>query len=143
MIAGIAVALYGGTVLAQQSIDTMSSGVANDDFRNNLAVSASGFVCQHLRECDSAQFRVILVHRLGQPPAGEMSRGDDGYSVCGVVNAKNGFGGYSGDTRYVFATAVWKHVSDALPDHGVWFMVDKATDDGTSDFNKVWQAYCW
>lgn len=47
-------------------------------------------VRQQLRDPDSAQFRDIKI-----------GTGDDAHFVCGYVNAKNGFGGYIGFTRFM------------------------------------------
>lgn len=49
-----------------------------------------------------------------------------GYVVyCGAVNAKNGFGGYTGDQLFI-----------AMPDVGAQL------DDGSRSFRKVWKAAC-
>jgi len=49
--------------------------------------------------------------------------GKDG-AVCGLVNAKNSFGGYAGDARYVSISGI------------------SAVDDGSSTFKQKWEKYC-
>jgi len=39
-----------------------------------------------LRDADSAKFNIVAVK---------------GYAVCGLVNARNGFGGYTGPVRFI------------------------------------------
>ncbi|GGC04228.1 hypothetical protein GCM10007171_21600 [Dickeya fangzhongdai] len=45
-------------------------------------------------------------------------------SICGLVNAKNSFGAYTGNVRYLYAVGV------------------SYIDDGSSDFQNAWDKYC-
>lgn len=53
----------------------------------------------------------------------EVKIGKDG-SVCGTVNAKNSFGAYSGDSRYVSSGG------------------NAVIDDGSQEFSNVWDSQC-
>ena len=46
-------------------------------------------------------------------------------AICGHVNAKNSFGGYAGDSRYIFSVNF------------------SAIDEGTTSFNKEWERQCY
>jgi hypothetical protein len=72
---------------------------------------AKDAILEVLKDPKSAQFSDIT-HR----------RGDR--AVCGRVNAKNGFGGYTGPTRFI--------VLDGQP----------VVDDGGDDFGRQWASAC-
>lgn len=120
--------------------------------REMSAAYALKAVCSKLRDCDSAKFTVTLVHRLGTPGTGHVRDANGGYSVCGTVNAKNGFGGYAGAERFVFVTFV-KRMDDINPswilDDGTWAVIDTTSDDDDDVynhegmFNRQWKDYCW
>ena len=59
-----------------------------------MIVLAEDAVRKKLREPDSAQFRAVSTH---------IAPSKKGLMVCGEVNAKNGFGGYTGYMRFVAA----------------------------------------
>jgi hypothetical protein len=67
------------------------------DFKENVETQLRLLVRHVLRDQDSAHINetTLYVSNLG---ADGLS---GGYTLCGTVNAKNGFGGYVGDTRFV------------------------------------------
>ena len=73
-------------------------------------------VKERLKDPASAQFRSVYFHRGSQNIP----------MTCGEVNSKNGFGGYSGFTKFVSAGS---------PD--ITFLASEV-----SDFDTVWQSYC-
>jgi hypothetical protein len=138
----------------QDQFESVQPGL--DDTRRTAASVAIFKVCQFLRDCETAKFRVLLVHRLGTPKDGSIRDDEEnGYSVCGQVNAKNAFGGYTGWTSFILATAKWA-------DHDWWnpkqldssesMLVveqeikhgdDNALDDPTEVMKHDWQKFCW
>jgi hypothetical protein len=58
----------------------------------NYIAATQDYVRDRLRDADGAKFRKMYVSRAAGPPM-----------VCGEVNAKNGFGGYSGWQRFIAA----------------------------------------
>lgn len=72
-------------------------------------------VRERLKDPESARFSE---HRLGRNNAS-----------CGVVNAKNAFGGYVGARRYVVVTAV-----------STWVYIDDGAD--RSLFESAWEKHC-
>jgi hypothetical protein len=71
-----------------------------------------------LRDPGSAQYRDVGVY---SPPAAK------GFvAFCGHVNAKNGFGGYSGSERFISAPGV-----------GAWLQ-----DSSGPKFASVWREFC-
>ncbi|MBT2132708.1 hypothetical protein KK137_00040 [Croceibacterium sp. LX-88] len=72
-----------------------------------------------LRDPDSAQFREVHFYSGGKAPV-----------ACGEVNAKNGFGGYTGYERFVAAGNV----------DGLAFLASDLTS--SSEMDKVWETMC-
>jgi hypothetical protein len=72
---------------------------ANNDWRTSRAFSqdvVEAAVRRQLRDPQSAIFRDLSAtndRKIGQSPAGLV--------VCGYVNAKNGFGGYTGEKPFI------------------------------------------
>jgi hypothetical protein len=71
-----------------------------------------------LRDPDSATYDDVRAHLISKP--GE----DANYAFCGYVNAKNGFGGYSGKQRFVANPLI------------------VVLEQGTRDFEKIWTMAC-
>lgn len=71
-----------------------------------------------LRDPHSAEYSNVRAHLISK--AGEQPN----YSFCGTVNAKNGFGGYSGSQRFVANPLI------------------AIVEDGTPDFDQVWAMSC-
>ena len=67
-----------------------------------------------LRDPESAKYQEVYAHSFG----------DSAYVFCGRVNAKNGFGGYTGVERFVAASTV------------------VALERSMIAFNEIWQMYC-
>lgn len=74
-------------------------------------ITAKNAVTERMKDPDSVRFGEV-VNRSG--------------TVCGYVNAKNSFGGYTGDTAFIFETS-----SKDLLLHGQ-----------TKNFDKVWNDKC-
>jgi hypothetical protein len=77
------------------------------EFRNQVEVVLKMNLRQSLKDPDSANFTDVVLYRD--------QIGDDDlaghYSLCGQVNAKNGFGGYSGPQGFV-SSALFKKGND-------------------------------
>ena len=82
-----------------------------------LMVLAQEAVEAKLKDPDSADFRDIKVHHVGTKTA-----------VCGEVNAKNGFGGYTGFERFISAGAKELTFLESQMKAG--------------EMNKAWDMFC-
>lgn len=67
--------------------------LSNGRTAGDMEVDARVAVRDKLRDPDSAQFGTIVVR----------DKPEFGVVVCGMVNTKNGFGGYSGEQPFIFA----------------------------------------
>lgn len=76
-------------------------------------VAAKAGMKAALREPGSAKYQDVQAYPLG-----------DGYVFCGKVNAKNGFGGFTGFERFVVAGSV------------------VATESQVADFPTLWAKAC-
>jgi hypothetical protein len=86
----------GGTSAGGSAIDTSHAQSEAIDECQNLAKKA-------LKDPDSARFDGWTASDASGPPAGvtvNLSAGDSYYLATGMVNAKNGFGGYDGYEPY-------------------------------------------
>lgn len=72
--------------------------------------SAEYSVKKLLKDSSSAQFSGAKIGKQG--------------AVCGYVNAKNSFGAYAGDSRYISISG------------------NSQIDDGSDDFAKSWDSFC-
>jgi len=75
-----------------------------------------------LRDSDSAKYRDVQAYEM-------TGSGRTGYVFCGKVNAKNGFGGYSGAMRFVAGPG----------------LATIETDEGGQEamaFEIIWKAAC-
>lgn len=79
----------------------------------NYQVGAKDAMTASLKDPASAKYQDVMAHRY-----------QSGYVFCGAVNAKNGFGGYMGFTRFV-----------ALPGMAV-------LESGTKDFEAFSSVAC-
>jgi predicted small lipoprotein YifL len=84
-----------------------SAHLSPADIQASVVDTCQGSVKKQLKDPDSAKFdswKAWQVTAAGStPPAGmsfNPSAGDKYYSSVGMVNAKNGFGGYAGDEPY-------------------------------------------
>lgn len=77
-------------------------------------------VRETLKDPDSARFGPIAMHKVAVPNKGDLDVG------CGTVNAKNSFGGYVGDKRFI----AYPKASIAL------------IDDGSVGFAGMWSHSC-
>lgn len=77
----------------------------------NYILNAREHIKEKLKDPSSAKFSGEFVGRNG--------------SVCGYVNAKNSFGGYTGESRYIFSVSF------------------SAIDEGITSFNKEWERQCY
>ena len=66
---------------------------------------------------------ILVKSRLRDPSSAEFKHVN---SSCGYVNSKNGFGGMSGDKKFIVAK-----------DNSVGFR-----DDNSEEFDKAWRKYC-
>ena len=82
---------------------------SKNDFYKRYKAKES--VKSQLKDSDSAKF------------SGEFN--GRGGAICGYVNAKNSFGGYSGNVRYVSYNGV------------------SAIDNNKDDFSELWSKYCY
>lgn len=99
----------------------------------DLAISS---VTKQLKDPDSARFSDVRL---------KISEDGSAFNVCGQVNAKNSFGAYSGDARFVVAGykneqnneyAIYSSKVDSSPS-------SPDTDGNGTIFEKMyWNAYC-
>ncbi len=103
--------------VANTSSEEKSTSKINEDL---LVVYAQDAVREKLKDPASAKFRNLFVHK---------ARLEDKEIpvVCGEVNAKNAFGGYSGFQYFVSA---W-----GLPE---WTFLEEQIED----FYKLWNSLC-
>ncbi|WP_323117311.1 hypothetical protein [Klebsiella variicola] len=82
-----------------------------DQQKLNNILNAREQIKSSLKDPSSAKFSGEFIGKNG--------------AICGYVNAKNSFGGYTGETRYIFS----EHFS--------------AIDEGNDSFNKEWGRECY
>lgn len=93
-----------------------SSKVAND---TGYIIVAREHVASKLKDPDSARFDGLYVSRkIGTPV------------VCGTVNAKNSFGGYSGKVRFISGG------------DGIATQIENSGEMSLSEFEKAWVGAC-
>jgi hypothetical protein len=83
------------TTLLGLLLATACSGppkLSNGETELHMKTAAKLAVQERLRDPGSARFDAIAVH----------DRGGGKVVVCGLVNSKNGFGGYAGDTPFLY-----------------------------------------
>lgn len=80
-----------------------------------FAEQAKDAIKGRLKDPESAQFMNVKVYRSAVP------------AVCGEVNAKNGFGGYTGYKRFVSNTLTTVLEDDMAP----------------GEMDKLWQQTCY
>lgn len=85
----------------------------NTDTSSSLVEIGQSAVLKTLKDPDSAKF-------------GYAYQGKDKFTLCGAVNAKNGYGGYTGETRFIYS----------LGNSNVTF------DDGNQEFSETWISMC-
>ncbi|EPZ7023491.1 hypothetical protein ACUNEO_20635 [Serratia sp. IR-2025] len=85
----------------------------NTDTSTSLVEIGQSAVLKNLKDPDSAKF-------------GYSYQGKDKFTLCGTVNAKNGYGGYTGETRFIYS----------LEKGSLTF------DDGNSEFSESWLNMC-
>ncbi|MGQ7808128.1 hypothetical protein ACUN3I_21240 [Hafnia alvei] len=102
---------YAERLQSEALIDAAKQEKRSQDERRIIAVSnAEASVKSNLKDPSSAKFSIGRV-------------GKDGF-VCGTVNAKNSFGAYSGNSRYVSSGG------------------KAAIDDGSQEFSRLWNSKC-
>lgn len=108
----------GGSDQAAQSATEDGANEAPDrSTQHNIVIMSRDGVRARLRDPDSAEFRNV----------GYYSGGPEGAAVCGEVNAKNGFGGFTGFERFV-----------AMGPETAFLESEVAT----SEFATVWDTLC-
>lgn len=105
----------GKALLAVMVIMIAASGASAATNEVSWMARGQDAVKLKLRDPDSAQFRNVKMGGRADLPL-----------VCGEVNSKNGFGGYTGFQRFV---------SGGRPD--ITFL-----ESDVADFIKVWATYC-
>ena len=73
-------------------------------------------ITKRMKDPESVQFRDVFVSRKSGAPL-----------VCGLINGKNGFGGYSGFQRFISGGKVLNILE---------------TDMATGEMDKSWQEFC-
>ncbi len=102
--------------------DDEDSSTATDDgaydrtTQHNVVIASRDGVRARLRDPDSAEFRNVGFYSGGESPA-----------VCGEVNAKNAFGGYTGYERFI-----------ALGEQTAFL----ASDAAPAEFADAWNKLC-
>ncbi len=114
-VARIATGREGEALAAQtKAADMLAKAGSRDDPARKAA--AEHAVLKHLKDPGSASFRGLFVSWLSGGPI-----------VCGYVNAKNSFGGYTGFTRFVAAGSDTAFLE---------------SDMGAGEMEKTWAKFC-
>ncbi|WP_156400399.1 hypothetical protein [Caulobacter sp. Root655] len=108
----------------------------------NFIWAAKDAAKAQLKDPPSARFPIepYVVRTRG---TGESAKYDQ-VAACGIIDGKNGFGGYSGGTRFV----AWTFVEPgAEPDRSVVVNFDdsprSSSSDGPSPYDEfIWNKYC-
>lgn len=85
----------------------------NTNISSSLVEIGQLAVLKSLKDPDSAKF-------------GYSYQGKDRFTLCGTVNAKNGYGGYTGETRFIYSLENGQLVFD----------------DGNGEFSESWVSMC-
>ncbi|EKQ7193190.1 hypothetical protein OGU21_15100 [Klebsiella oxytoca] len=96
-----------------------------DDMKNEITRKAKEEERQQLNDILNAREHIKV--KLKDPSSAKFSGefiGGNG-AICGYVNAKNSFGGYTGESRYIFSVNF------------------SAIDEGITSFNKEWERQCY
>lgn len=93
---------------AKEKAKIFDRSVEMDKFKQTTSAEES--VKKLLKDSSSAKFSGASIGKQG--------------AVCGYVNAKNSFGAYAGDSRYISISGISK------------------IDDGSDDFAKSWESTC-
>ncbi len=115
MIRVLQVTIFSLTVL-------LASCDSKDDPLIDSQVKAEQKMKDTLRDPGSAKYSNVQAFRM-------VGKGPETYVFCGEVNAKNGFGGFTGNTRFV-----------AGP--GLATMEPAEQGDDGAAFELIWQALC-
>lgn len=81
-----------------------------------LQVAAKDAMKASLKDPDSAKYRNVFAHPVAKNPGA--------YAFCGQVNAKNGFGGYTGYERFIAGPGI------------------AVTETSMKDFDIAWSQLC-
>lgn len=101
--------------MAEKEREAAASRDQLSNQKYNMLAAAEGAIKEALKDPDSAVFRNESVHRNGK-----------NLIVCGEVNSRNGFGGFSG----------FKHFVSMGTDTTTFL------EDQTRGFGKVWNSFC-
>ena len=96
-----------------------------DEMKNEVTRKSKEEDQQQLNDILNA--REHIKGRLKDPSSAKFSGEFIGKNdaICGHINAKNSFGGYTGESRYIFSVNF------------------SAIDEGTTSFNKEWERQCY
>lgn len=98
---------------------------------SDAEIHAKNRVAKHLKDPDSAQFSGVEFHAYENSESSRLT----GY-VCGSVNAKNSYGGYGGDIRFIVDVEVWNNGRSSKTSE---LLMDDADLDA---FKEAWRARC-
>ena len=120
------IVLLGVVVVGAFNLIPSCSSAGTDKTQNRaqdpffVAVAAEDNLKAELKDPGSADFRGRFVSRVT----------DEGLALCGEVNSKNSFGGYTGFRRFV-----------AGPFKGQPVAIENENAD-QKEFSKIWEAIC-
>jgi hypothetical protein len=117
----IALIVSCSVITTKQSTNSSSASLTSvRDESETIAefqVAAKTAITSILKDPDSARYQDVLAHAL---PG---TSGGNAYVFCGLVNSKNGFGGYTGFKRFVACPGV-------------------AVTEEADGFEPVWKKFC-
>ncbi|MFK3706734.1 hypothetical protein ACI2JR_17630 [Klebsiella sp. NPDC088457] len=92
---------------------------------------AESIINSYLKDPDTAKYKNVTVSRIKQSGSHP-----DMVHVCGLVNARNGFGAYTGNSKFVVS-----FLDSPSPEliHKEVATPNTITDDSSSSY---WQTYC-
>lgn len=99
-----------------KAANTKTSEPSQEDMMIRYEVAAKQAMKDSLKDPGSAKYKDVTAHALKDKPGA--------YVFCGLVNSKNGFGGYTGFQRFVAGPGI------------------AVTEEIVSDFPVLWNQLC-
>jgi hypothetical protein len=118
--------------------ESHKEAVSAQEIRYDVTIQLKGNVRASLKDGESAKIHDAVLYLSDREPDGVSGF----YTLCGVVNGKNSYGAYAGDTGFVSArylkmvNGVWQQGSDLLVFDGP----DTGTD--APDYATMYKRMC-
>ena len=124
-----------------------ASDLRADGQPERLIALAEPIIANQMRDPESARFSSVYLV-TAPTPARTPPKPPPAATVCGWVNAKNGYGGYASQPSRFYASYGWKE--GALDDTQVTYRIEPGQSDAGAlvaifdavSFEKDWRQYC-